>query len=179
MRSGSSLAPSRPSRHRVPGGLRGPEARLHRLLVTPDHGRTPTRRQTPRRRDPERCPPVDDTYLLSEPTTRASGSRRLGGLEKNSVARWDLHLRRKSSLSPAEIFDRRGHPVAGPAANRVRQTPGPAGGRPSPIPPPPPLPFWWLPMAGATVAGLGMTLCPCRIHDPGVLSPGLVALVDR
>lgn len=174
MRSGSSLAPSRPSRHRVPGGLRGPEARLHRLLVTPDHGRTPTRRQTPRRRDPERCPPVDDTYLLSEPTTRASGSRRLGGLEKNSVARWDLHLRRKSSLSPAEIFDRRGHPVAGPAANRVRQTPGPAGGRPSPIPPPPPLPFWWLPMAGATVAGLGMTLCPCRIHDPGgvVAGPG-------
>lgn len=37
---------------------------------------------------------------------------------------------------------------------------------------PPPLPFWWPRRQGVLVAGLGMTDCPCRVHDPGGVVTG-------
>lgn len=42
-----------------------------------------------------------------------------------------------------------------------------------------PVTFLIVPSRGPSVARPGMTFCPCRVDDPGVLSPGRVASVDR
>lgn len=43
----------------------------------------------------------------------------------------------------------------------------------------PPVTFFVVPHRGATVAKFGMTSCPCLSNDPGVVSPSLVASMDR